>query len=409
VDLSNIVAEFTLSTGATATVDGAPQISGATANDFTSPVTYEVTSGDGETAFGWTVTITKKSTGGEAGEWVKVANPAFGGKSTVNGVAYGNGKWVAVGSNSEMAYSTDGVNWTAVANTGFTKTHPLSGILFSINSITYGGGKFVAVGDANQMAYSTDGINWTAVANTAILSSIDLVEIDHTKIQSIVYGDGKFVAGGWCQRIAEREEHGAQMSYSTDGINWTAIDANIFGFGSDTYYTTNSVYSITYANGKFVAGGLGVIAHSTDGVNWTTAPNPFRSGAGQPFAILDIAYGGGKYVAVGQNRKMAYSTDAANWTEIAGNPFGTHTVSLINGVAYGNGRFYAGSEYGDMRTSTDGITWQHVDMADASDSHLADIFDGIRDITYGDGKFVAVGINQENATTVSPVIAYSND
>jgi hypothetical protein len=59
VDLSDIVAEFTLSTGATATVDGTPQVSGTTANDFNDPVIYEVTSGDGETTLDWTVTIIK--------------------------------------------------------------------------------------------------------------------------------------------------------------------------------------------------------------------------------------------------------------------------------------------------------------------------------------------------------------
>jgi hypothetical protein len=59
VDLSDITSEFTLSTGATATVDGTPQVSGTTANDFNDPVTYTVTSGDGETTLDWTVTIIK--------------------------------------------------------------------------------------------------------------------------------------------------------------------------------------------------------------------------------------------------------------------------------------------------------------------------------------------------------------
>ncbi len=59
VDLSDLVVEFTLSTGATATVGNKPQVSKTTANDFTRPVTYKVTSGDGETTRDWTVTITK--------------------------------------------------------------------------------------------------------------------------------------------------------------------------------------------------------------------------------------------------------------------------------------------------------------------------------------------------------------
>lgn len=48
---------FTLSDGATAKVDITPQVSGSTANDFTSPVTYIVTAENG-TVKEWTVTVT---------------------------------------------------------------------------------------------------------------------------------------------------------------------------------------------------------------------------------------------------------------------------------------------------------------------------------------------------------------
>jgi hypothetical protein len=58
VDLTAIVAEFTLSTGATATVGGTAQTSRQTPNNFTAPVTYKVTSGDGATVNDWTVSVT---------------------------------------------------------------------------------------------------------------------------------------------------------------------------------------------------------------------------------------------------------------------------------------------------------------------------------------------------------------
>ena len=191
-------------------------------------------------------TATATPTAGATGSiWVKVANPAFGVTSGVSGIAYGGGKFVAVGNNSEMAYSTDGINWTAVANTGFTKTN-LSGNLYGIADIAYGGGKFVAVGGGNQMAYSTDGINWTAVANTAFLPSLNVLGYDATNILCVTYGNGKFVAGGWCSVSQDRDEHGAQMAYSTDGINWTPVDATTFGFGSGSNqpYYTNYINSI---------------------------------------------------------------------------------------------------------------------------------------------------------------------
>jgi len=56
--LTNLVASFTLSAGATAYIGGTLQQSGVTVNDFTNPVTYTVTAEDG-TAQVWTVTVTE--------------------------------------------------------------------------------------------------------------------------------------------------------------------------------------------------------------------------------------------------------------------------------------------------------------------------------------------------------------
>ncbi len=55
-DLSNLIATFEISLGATTDISGTPQVSGTTANDFTSPVIYTVTAGDGTTMQDWTVT-----------------------------------------------------------------------------------------------------------------------------------------------------------------------------------------------------------------------------------------------------------------------------------------------------------------------------------------------------------------
>lgn len=56
-DVTGLIATFSLSTGATATVGATPQVSGTTANNFTNPVTYVVTALD-ETTQNWTVTVT---------------------------------------------------------------------------------------------------------------------------------------------------------------------------------------------------------------------------------------------------------------------------------------------------------------------------------------------------------------
>ena len=55
--LTSLVATFTLSSGATAKIGTAPQVSGTTANDFTHSLTYTVTAEDGSTQ-DWVVTVT---------------------------------------------------------------------------------------------------------------------------------------------------------------------------------------------------------------------------------------------------------------------------------------------------------------------------------------------------------------
>ncbi|MBU0765249.1 MAG: T9SS type A sorting domain-containing protein, partial [Bacteroidetes bacterium] len=56
-DLSSLVADFTLSPGATASIAGTAQESGITSNDFTYPVIYTVTDITGTAIFDWTVTV----------------------------------------------------------------------------------------------------------------------------------------------------------------------------------------------------------------------------------------------------------------------------------------------------------------------------------------------------------------
>ena len=58
------------------------------------------------------------------------------GINNLNGVAYGNGTFVAVGSNGTILTSRDGVSWTVRT----------SGTANTLYDVTYGNGLFVAVG-----------------------------------------------------------------------------------------------------------------------------------------------------------------------------------------------------------------------------------------------------------------------
>ena len=72
-------------------------------------------------------------------------NSIFG-SSSITAIAYGREMFVAGGEDGKMAYSTDGLTWTALANSGFGATQ--------VNSIAFGNGTFVVVGNDGKIAYS---------------------------------------------------------------------------------------------------------------------------------------------------------------------------------------------------------------------------------------------------------------
>jgi len=113
--------------------------------------------------------------------WTAVTDSPF---NFIDVIAYGNGKFVAGGDYGKMAYSSDGVTWTAVADNPFDSIYA-SGSTLGIGKIAYGNGKFVACGSGDNysgMAYSTDGVTWTAETDSKF------------EIDAIVYGNNTFVA-----------------------------------------------------------------------------------------------------------------------------------------------------------------------------------------------------------------------
>ena len=198
--------------------------------------------------------------------WTAVSDSGFGTTGIV-GVCYGNGKYVAVGYSGKIAYSSDGINWTAAS----------SPVTVTLTDICYGNGRFVAVGN-KKILYSMDAVTWTLIPDSGS---------DYNFASSVCYGNGKFVAGGGY----------GKMAYSTDGINWTLVSDSKFS-------NVSHIYGVRYGNGKFIAsGGSGGMVCSANGVTWTAiTDSKFDSSY-----INSICYGNGKFVAVSSKGKIAYS------------------------------------------------------------------------------------------------------
>lgn len=268
------------------------------------------------------------------------------------GIAYGNGKFVAVSNGSfSIMHSNDGVTWESVTVGSY-------GLL----DVVYANGKFVAVGAElsgsdliTNVEVSTDGVNWTRYTPFT----------NGPALKAITYGNGLFVAvanGG-----------GNRVVTSPDGISWTLRNASNNG---------NAWQSVAFGNNTFVAianTGTNRTMYSSDGINWT--------GLNLNMGQNKIIFAGGKFTT-GQN----YSTDGINWTNasfINFNPFG---------IAYGNGIYVAIGQAGTDRIaiSTDAATWQLV---------TAPELNAWQTIAYGDSKFVGLADSGTNRLMVS----YSNE
>lgn len=124
---NGLVATFSLSPGATATVGSVSQVSGTTANDFTSPVTYTVTAADGS-AQNWTATVTVETIPSHAATLTStIGTVSTGGTAheTITNIPYGTTLAALKAAITPAAnatfevYQSDGVTVATTLATGF--------------------------------------------------------------------------------------------------------------------------------------------------------------------------------------------------------------------------------------------------------------------------------------------------
>jgi hypothetical protein len=166
---------------------------------------------------------------------------------------------------------------------------------------------------------------------------------------------------------------------------WTAVTASPTGG-----YQGEQLMGITYANGQYVAVGqyyyndLGFTSSSVDGLNWTipSPPTPILD-------LYDVTYGNGVFVAVGwdwySGGNIYSSLDGNSWTRHSSTSGNVRGVTFGAGkfVAVGDGQLSTGSTNRNIYTSPDGSTW-------TARLSISDSVQNICDVAYGNGTFVAI-------------------
>jgi hypothetical protein len=293
------------------------------------------------------------------GGWTSqvVGDPA----ATYRAAAYGNGIFLTVGTSTHYAYSATGTSgWT---------TGDLSDTA-EMSAIAFGNGVFSAVGGDGQRWSTTDGTSW----NSGTEGSLNFY--------GIAFGDSKFVVVG---------ASGALRVSPSGTANFTL----------KTTPTTDNLRGVVYSSEQnlwVAVGDSGVCISSPDTETWTLKTTLSTS-------FKDVAYGSGKFVAVGGSGKIIYSTDGLNWPAANESTVGTKTW---NAVKYLGGKFIATGSSGFNATSTDGVNWTLGTAIDPAFTYYDIAHDGSLYLTVAGEATVATSASGQD-TYEAQTLTLAND
>jgi hypothetical protein len=337
-------------------------------------------------------------------------NPSPNGND-LHGLAYGNARFVAVGSGGTVLVSTNGVDWeTHLRFDAYGNPIHMSGVAF-------GNGVFIATESYYGMWVSTNGVDWVRSNNgpsteavffeagrfvapgySSIYTSIDGQNWTSTPVPGS--GQLKGTASGNGTTILVGDQ--GRIAFTTNGLDWMAANSG----------ATQQLVCATFDGQQFFAAGwLGALLVSSNGIDWTN-----RSVADPYYFLAAAAHGGravfagysyatvlngnltlipttdptgvnaltvvnGEFWGVGQGGRILRSSDGLNWTEVSRRLVLPSSYYSFAGVAFDGNKFLAAG-WNNIFASTNGANWTQL----SSPPYL-----WIKDIAWGNGRFIAVG------------------
>lgn len=195
--------------------------------------------------------------------------------------------------------------------------------------VAYGNGTFVSVADGGKVWVSQNGYTWKQKGRIAVESRIG--GMDYCGEYFFIYGSL------------------GEVYLSKDGSKWSRVSID-----------RGCISKIAYGEGKYVAnvGFQNIVSgsmwqydafgiyESDDGINWRFSESTINN------KMVDIAYGNGCFVAVGEGSTLCKKRGKDYWEKQS------MPEVMFRGVAYGNGVFMAITSSGKAFTSVDGVNWK---------------------------------------------------
>lgn len=249
--------------------------------------------------------------------------------NALNGICFGEGRYVAVGNLGTILISPDGRNWLAQE----------SGTQTDLRDVAYGDGVYVAVGDIGAVLTSTDGRNWAEQYSPWFFN-----------LRGIAWGNRQFVAVG----------DDTAILVSTNGADW-----ELTAMGS------LPLLDVAFGAGRFVALGGGapasnvyggsssssnIVMSSTDGRHWNR--RELQTGA-----LVGVGFGGGHFAAAASadygvglvnytRTTLLYSEDGLQW-DAAAQAFNYGGSA----ICASRDSFFCFAPYGNCLVSPTGEVW----------------------------------------------------
>ena len=371
--------------------------------------------------------------------------PAFASNNQINSVAYGStwGVWVGVGSDANVGYSTSnasswntGVIYSYVQEAGGLGRfeYETSNTTRKFYSVAYGNNKFVAVGTgatvlvsdnqypsktiflSNGIPLTSDpigiGTQWLINQSTFVNLSNNPISAVTNDLNHVMYSsvDNRFVAvgndgviisslmGSITNRAfrVDRSASGGQQNLNSIvyAQNKYIIVGNsgTVGFSTlltgpwitNTLNTSENFLSVTHKDNVFVTAGTnGVVANSIDGVNWILK-NSLNS------TIFSLTTNNNSVIGVGSTSKYVVSSQETNSGLITATISSAGTVSSLNVVDGGFG--FDATQNISVLISSPTAFYENLDSVAVSGDY---------------GKIVGVGTSATGIGTDTPMIIFN--